>query len=647
MEIDDTDRGKEKMIILMFLCCYFAVKTKRIKLIESWCAAVIVFVALAYLSLEILSVFGMVTRTALLLFWVAVFVVLVILSFFQIKKQKGSLKTLIIRLLDVIKRYKIWYILVAALLFLAVYTVPYNWDSMTYHLSRIANWTQNRSVAHYATHNIREIVSPVLAEFMNLHVYILSGESDVFFNLLQCVSALTNVWLVYEIAQKLGCARKYAGLAAFICFTAPSAFGEALSTQVDQFAAVWLLVFAYYYLELLKQKLKFSRRVMECCAMMAACIGFGYLAKPSVLIGMAVFLLVLFVICIMRKAKISFLAGAAGCSGVIAIVIVLPEMVRNLLSFGFVTLPVAGQRQIVGTWNPLYVFVNGLKNLAFNLPSIYLYESDHWIAAAVYRIAGILRVNIDDPSIAEDGRAFYLHSAQTYDPDLAVNPVILWGFLFCMLWGIVSYRRQGKGEGRFYSGLVTVTFLLFCCVVRWEPFVSRYMVAYLALLCPMIAYEIQDFTEHFKGRIRSAAPYVLLAGMCCVELIGLGVYHTRIAIAGQEDRFRGYFYARQSIYEDYRSVCGEVIGRGYTKVGLFLQQDSYEYPIWQALEGHVGEIRHVLVENESAVYEVEGFTPDVILSATDNGDELEYNLATYYKSGAVGGTGGLWLYEKE
>ena len=275
------------------------------------------------------------------------------------------------------------------------------------------------------------------------------GKRDIFFNLVQCVSALTNVWLVYEIARKLGCKGKYAGLAAFLFFTAPSAFGEALSTQVDQFAAVWLLIFIYYYLELLKQELVFSRRVMECCAMMAVCVGFGYLAKPSVLIGMAIFLLALFVICIVRKAKAAFHCGG---SRIRRSDRCCPHFSGNDPESSVLWFYIfAGGRTAAagGTWNPLYVFVNGLKNFAFNLPNIYLYESDHWIAAAVYRISGLLRVNIDDPAIAEDGRAFFLHQAQTYDPDLAVNPVVLWGFLFCMFWGSSDLKDREKARVGF------------------------------------------------------------------------------------------------------------------------------------------------------------------------------------------------------
>ena len=168
------------MIILILLSCYFALKANENKLIESWCRA-------AALSLHLLIFHWKSCRYSewspgpqCLYSGLPFFAALVILFFLRIYKEKDCLKALAARLAGAIKRHKTACVLAAALLFLAVYTVPYNWDSMTYHLSRIANWTQNQSAAHYATHNIREIVSPVLAEFLNLHVYILSGEKGYF-----------------------------------------------------------------------------------------------------------------------------------------------------------------------------------------------------------------------------------------------------------------------------------------------------------------------------------------------------------------------------------------------------------------------------------------------------------------------------------
>ena len=88
---------------------------------------------------------------------------------------------------------------------MAMRIVPYNWDSLTYHLPRIMHWVQNKSVAHYATNIDRQIASPPLAEFINLHIYLLMGKKDVAFNLLQCMSFGFCIVLTVAIAKKLGC----------------------------------------------------------------------------------------------------------------------------------------------------------------------------------------------------------------------------------------------------------------------------------------------------------------------------------------------------------------------------------------------------------------------------------------------------------
>lgn len=120
-------------------------------------------------------------------------------------------------------------------------------------------------------------------------MYILSGKKDILFPLLQCFSMLTNIWLIYNIARKIGCRKLYAYLAAFLFYTSPSAFGEALTTQVDQFASVWLIIFVYYYLDMISFELRFKyeRKILKKCIYMGLCIVWGYLTKPSVLVAKA------------------------------------------------------------------------------------------------------------------------------------------------------------------------------------------------------------------------------------------------------------------------------------------------------------------------------------------------------------------------
>ena len=130
----------------------------------------------------------------------------------------------------------------------ALKSVPYNWDSMTYHLARIANWEQNRSVFPYATHIERQIASPVLGAYVNLFVYILGGKHDSLLNLLQCLSYGSNGIILYGIARRLGVSEKTAFLAPLLYMGTPIALAEATTTQVDNFATLWFLCFLYFLL---------------------------------------------------------------------------------------------------------------------------------------------------------------------------------------------------------------------------------------------------------------------------------------------------------------------------------------------------------------------------------------------------------------
>ncbi len=133
--------------------------------------------------------------------------------------------------------------------------------------------------------------------------------------------------------------------------------------------------------------------------------------------------------------------------------------------------------------------------------------------------------------------------------------------------------------------------------------------------------------------------------MCCIELFGLSVYHTKISMYGSDDRFKGYFYNRQEIYSDYDEVCNIVKSKGYKTIGLVLSGDSYEYPIWQRLNSSAELINHIMVMNESVQYEKTDFMPECIISTKVMGDEIEYNEFVYELNTDIDSNSELWLYE--
>ena len=113
------------------------------------------------------------------------------------KKEKRTKKN------DEELAYNIMYALIIALfvflLFGALYTVPYNYDSMTYHLARVGHWIDHKNVAHYITNIDRQIYSPVLCEYFLMHIMLLTG-SDILVNLLQFFCLLSSTYFVLRSA---------------------------------------------------------------------------------------------------------------------------------------------------------------------------------------------------------------------------------------------------------------------------------------------------------------------------------------------------------------------------------------------------------------------------------------------------------------
>lgn len=125
---------------------------------------------------EVLSIFQMITTLSLWICWIGFDIVLIFLIIIKYRKV-GCRKIGDLVQLKCINNKKalLWGVLAIGMICLALKTMPYNWDSMTYHLQRIFHWYQNGTVAHYETHIDRQVASPVLGAFVNLHVYAMAG----------------------------------------------------------------------------------------------------------------------------------------------------------------------------------------------------------------------------------------------------------------------------------------------------------------------------------------------------------------------------------------------------------------------------------------------------------------------------------------
>lgn len=160
------------------------------------------------------------------------------------------------------------------------------------------------------------------------------------------------------------------------------------------------------------------------------------------------------------------------------------------------------------------------------------------------------------------------------------------------------------------------SFVVFCGVLRWEPFVTRYMIAYLALLLPIIAVSLQEIYRKIKSK-KVIAGLITFVFFSMIILDLLGGMRQYIILHPVRRGPKSYFAYCMQDYDDYQEICENIEKNGYEKIGLMIAE-HYEYPIWGMLEGGKGrEIRHVNVTNKSAKYENMDYIPEAIIVTND------------------------------
>jgi hypothetical protein len=139
-------------------------------------------------------------------------------------------------------------VLFALILFNATMFPPSNWDSMTYHMSRVAFWIQNKSVFPYFTPNLRQVQMTPGAEYLIL-VEQIFWMSDRFANTIQTLSFLVILFgSIGWLSEWAG--HRWSGFAAVAVFLpAPMIILQSQTTQNDLIAAVPVVCAAFFFIE--------------------------------------------------------------------------------------------------------------------------------------------------------------------------------------------------------------------------------------------------------------------------------------------------------------------------------------------------------------------------------------------------------------
>lgn len=503
----------------------------------------------------------------------------------------------------------------------AITAAPNNWDSMTYHMSRVVHWIQNRSVAHYPTHIQRQLYQGPWAEFAILQFQIL-GNGDRLANMVQWFSMAGSLLGISLLVSEMGFPLRGQLWAAFAAAVLPMGILQSSSTQNDYAVALWLIGLAIFVVRCHRGQGKWGDTVA-----LGVSLGLGALTKATAYIIAVPFLVWFFAVGIRQREKRLWRESAV--IFVLLIVINLGHYSRNTGLYGS---PLSGgeQKYFNEVFSPGVLISNLVRNGVLHLgaPQQSFNQGIKAGVAAFHRMLGL------DPSDPRSTWGEFDVPAWSTNEDIAGNPLHL--ALIVIAVGVCLGRRELRCNSGLwaYLGAVSGGVLLFCLVLKWQLFHSRLQLPFFLLAMPLTGMALSRirgrwiFYGVFLIFLMSALPYLL--------------HNERRPLLGKRNIFNTkrasqYFSYRRFMEVPFVGAVKFVGGQGCSDVGLLFGADDWEYPFWAlfAESPRPVRLRHVHVKNISAKQEErEGADspPCAVITQSEAGRVMVISGLGYQKS---------------
>ncbi len=558
------------MLAILPISCWFLlwlIRASRLNCLrQSFLEASILWATYAVFVTETLSLFTSFTQNAVALAWAIALIVCIGLavktrhSFSLPRLQISTTQILLIGAMSTI---------VLALGVVAVYCSPNNYDSLTYHLSRIEHWINNRSVAHFQIHVLRQLTLNPGAEFLIAQLRILSG-TDYLSNAVQWFSMVGCLIGTSLLAKQLGSNARGQMLAAVICLTIPIGILECTSTQNDYVAALWFVCFLSY--------LRNAKSALWC----GLSLGLFVLTKPTAYFFSFPFLL-LWTYSVFKQEGFKGLKPLAVVAG-LTILFWAPFATRNTMMFGtpFVNKCVYedGYRAGNESYAPQYVVSNVMRNLADEMFTP-IPICNRIIVGVVEKIHAALHWDASDPKSTFDGMTFEVtHPAYALHEDTAGNPLHTIMFFIALALVISCKHLPERRTLLLCSVSLIVGFLLFSAVLKWCPWQTRLLLPLYVAGAAIVA----SAFDKLPAKLNSALIFVLL-----IYSLPYVLLNPNKNVLGDENIFvtsrdENYFRGVPNFFAPYKSAIDFFDKNHSSRIGVVADDTSWcEYPLWALL----------------------------------------------------------------
>ncbi len=510
---------------------------------------------------------------------------------------------------------------------------PNNFDSMTYHMPRVAHWIQNQGVRFYPTSIPRQNHSMPLAEFAILHLQLLS-RSDRWANLVQWGSFLMAILLSTQIARELKLPARAQWFSGLVTAAIPMAVLQSTSTQNDLVVGVFCLSFAYF-LKKAAQSLNWQDVFFASLSM-----GFALLTKGTAYLFCAAIGLSIGGLELIKRSWSERRRILPGYLLIIflALFINAGHYGRNVSLYQH-PLSTAMDRTTTDQVSAGVLGENLVRNGAVHLATPFPAANQ----AVNRRVAQLLRGNLNNPDSTFVETAFQVDFAVNEDE---AGNLIHFLLLVIAVPGLLIWKKTRTSEVMGFTLAVITSILLFSLFLKWQPWGSRLQTPIFLLGGVLTGVFFSRLVE--KGIPGGLLAAVLFLGSLPYLFVNTtrpllpllkeesAVYETKLFLytANRIDKFfishpgidetlspvKQVFYKRKSVlhndrrqlyfmsssalYDEYTGAVESLKGYLGEEVGLVMGGNDWEYPIWVFLDRHAAQgkpvIHHIMVENQTA-----------------------------------------------
>ncbi|MEH1794891.1 ArnT family glycosyltransferase [Nostoc sp.] len=559
---------------------------------------------------ESLNIFQLINFGSVLITWASICIILIYMCFrlnYQNPKilDKNKSDQVNIQIPSLINLLFGIGFVVATVGLIAIIAPPNNWDSMDYHMSRVAHWIQNHSIAHYPTNYTPQLYQNPWSEFVILHFQILSG-GDYFADLVQWFSMIGCIIAVSLIAKKLGADVRGQVFSAVVTATIPMGILQASSTQNDYVLSFWVVCLAYYLLSAIQGE---TSDILMNSFKIGSSTGLAILSKGTAYFYIFPFLIWFSLFQIKRLRwkvwKPALIVGS------ISLLLNLGHYLRNYNLF-------ASPLGEPGNYsNEVYginiLFSNVLRNIALHIGTpVGLWNG---IANRLIQIIHIfIGVDVNDPRITFSKTFFVPGGWSTIgisgNENSAGNLVHLVLIITCIT--IFMTRKEIRKQRYLFDYFIAAlsTFIIFCYFVKWQAWNSRLHLPFFVLLSPLLGIVLSKLEKQ-----RIAIIIVTFLLISSLPWVFLNRFRPIIDSNNifQVSRIEQYFTNRPYLKTTYAGAVEFLNSKKCSNIGLSMGNDPWEYPfwvLWRQNNQEIVKIQHINVTNISAVLEKEDYYKD-------------------------------------